>query len=41
MLILGVAIVIVVLFMPGGFMELVRLRFSVAAVVDNLRRNRI
>lgn len=41
MLILGVAIVLVVLFMPGGFIELARQRFSLAAVVDNLRRNRI
>jgi branched-chain amino acid transport system permease protein len=41
MLILGAMITIVILFMPTGFMELVRLRFSVAAVVGNLRRNRI
>lgn len=41
MLILGVVISLVILFMPTGFMELVRLRFSLAAVVDNLRRNRI
>lgn len=41
MLILGIAIALVVLFMPTGFMELVRLRFSLAAVVSNLRRNRI
>ncbi|MGH7267181.1 MAG: branched-chain amino acid ABC transporter permease [Candidatus Rokuibacteriota bacterium] len=41
MLILGVAITLVVLFMPGGFIELARQRFSLAAVVDNLRRNRL
>lgn len=41
MLILGGVIIVVVIFMPTGFMELVRLRFSLAAVVDNLRRNRI
>ncbi|MGH7320312.1 MAG: branched-chain amino acid ABC transporter permease [Candidatus Rokuibacteriota bacterium] len=41
MLILGLAIVIVVLFMPTGFMELWRSRFSLVAIVDNLRRNRI
>ncbi len=41
MLILGAAIVLVVLFMPAGFMELARRRFSLAAVVGNLRRNRI
>jgi branched-chain amino acid transport system permease protein len=41
MLVLGVVISLVILFMPTGFMELVRLRFSLAAVVDNLRRNRI
>ncbi len=40
-LILGLAIVIVVLFMPTGFMELIRSRFSLVAIVDNLRRNRI
>jgi branched-chain amino acid transport system permease protein len=41
LLILGAAIVLVVLFMPAGFMELARRRFSLFAVVDNLRRNRI
>lgn len=41
MLILGVAIILVVLFMPAGFMELVRRRFSMAGLVDALRRNRI
>jgi branched-chain amino acid transport system permease protein len=41
MMILGAAIVLVVLFMPAGFMELARRRFSLVAVVANLRRNRI
>ena len=41
MLVLGLVISLVILFMPTGFMDLVRLRFSPAAVVDNLRRNRI
>jgi branched-chain amino acid transport system permease protein len=41
MLILGLAITLVVLFMPGGFIELARQRFSLAAVVDQLRRNRL
>jgi branched-chain amino acid transport system permease protein len=41
MFILGCAIALVVLFMPAGFMELVRQRFSLAAVVANLRRNRL
>jgi branched-chain amino acid transport system permease protein len=41
MLILGLVISLVILFIPTGFMDLVRLRFSLAAVVDNLRRNRI
>lgn len=41
MLILGAVIVLVVLFMPGGFVELARQRFSLAAVVANLRRNRL
>ena len=41
MLILGAAIMLVVLFMPAGFMDLVRQRFSLVAVVANLRRNRI
>jgi len=41
MLILGAVIMLTVLFMPAGFMDLVRQRFSLAAVVANLRRNRI
>lgn len=41
MLVLGVAITVVVLFMPAGFVELARQRFSLAAVVDTLRRNRL
>jgi branched-chain amino acid transport system permease protein len=41
MLILGLAIIAVVLFMPTGFMDLVRRRFSLAGVLDTLRRNRI
>jgi len=41
MLILGAVIMLVVLFMPAGFMDLVRQRFSLVAVVANLRRNRI
>lgn len=41
LLILGGAIVLVVLFMPAGFVELARRRFSLASVVGNLRRNRI
>jgi len=41
MLILGAVIMLTVLFMPAGFMDLVRLRFSLAAIVANLRRNRI
>lgn len=41
LLILGAAIVLVVLFMPAGFVELARRRFSLASVVGNLRRNRI
>lgn len=41
MLILGAVIMLVVLFMPAGFMDLVRQRFSLVAVVANLRRNRV
>jgi branched-chain amino acid transport system permease protein len=41
MLILGAVIMLVVLFMPAGFMDLVRQRFSLVAVLANLRRNRI
>jgi branched-chain amino acid transport system permease protein len=41
MLILGGVIMLVVLFMPAGFMDLVRQRFSLVAVVANLRRNRV
>jgi branched-chain amino acid transport system permease protein len=41
MLILGLAIIAVVLFMPTGFMDLVRRRVSLAGVIDTLRRNRI
>jgi branched-chain amino acid transport system permease protein len=41
MFILGCAIALVVLFIPAGFMELVRQRFSLAAVVATLRRNRL
>jgi branched-chain amino acid transport system permease protein len=41
LLILGLAIIAVVLFMPTGFMDLVRRRVSLDSVVDTLRRNRI
>jgi branched-chain amino acid transport system permease protein len=41
MLILGAVIVLVVVFMPGGFMDLVRKRFSPAAVLADLRANKI
>ena len=41
MLILGAVIMLTVLFMPAGFMDLARQRFSLAAVFANLRRNRV
>jgi len=40
-LILGAVIALVVLFMPAGFMDLVRKRFSLAAVLADLRANKI
>ncbi len=41
MLILGAVIVLVVILMPGGFVDLARKRFSPAAVLADLRANRI
>lgn len=41
MLILGAVITLVVIFMPAGFMDLVRKRFSLAAVLADLRANKI
>jgi len=41
MLILGAVIALVVIFMPAGFMDLARKRFSAAAVLADLRANRI
>ena len=41
MLILGAVIVLVVIFMPAGFMDLVRKRFSLRAVLADLRANKI
>jgi branched-chain amino acid transport system permease protein len=41
MLILGAVIALVVIVMPAGFMDLVRKRFSVAALLADLRANKI
>ncbi len=41
MLILGAVIALVVIFMPAGFMDLARKRFSPSAVLADLRANRI
>ena len=40
-LILGTVIVLVVLFMPGGFIDLMRKRFSPRVVLADLRANKI
>ncbi len=41
MLILGAVIALVVIFMPAGFMDLVRKRFSPSVILADLRANRI
>jgi branched-chain amino acid transport system permease protein len=38
---LGILIVLVVIFMPGGFMKLTKRRFSWSALVSNIKENRI
>jgi len=41
MAILGLAIILVVIFMPGGFTELIRRRLSLSAILASIRESRV